>query len=55
MFLDHFNTLISKIIYKKHYFDTFPSEKHFEKQPQPHFQTSYKWANLSLFFNLFIF
>ena len=24
---------------KKYHFDAFSSEKHFEKQPQPHFQT----------------
>jgi hypothetical protein len=32
---------MSKIILKnkKYYFDAFPSEKHFEKQLQPHFQT----------------
>jgi hypothetical protein len=31
MFLDHFDVLISKIIFLKYYFDTFLSEKHFEK------------------------
>jgi hypothetical protein len=41
VFLDYFDTLISKII-KKYYFDTFLNEKHFEKQPQSHFQTSLK-------------
>ena len=38
MFLNHFNLLISKIIFKnknKYYFNTFPSKKHFEKQSQP--------------------
>jgi hypothetical protein len=35
--------LISKIILKKikkHHFDAFQHEKHFEKQPQPYSQTS---------------
>jgi len=44
VFLNHFDALISKIIFffKKniYYFDTFFSKKHFEKQLQPHFQTS---------------
>jgi hypothetical protein len=32
MFSDHFDTLISKIIFKKiYYFDIFISEKHFKK------------------------
>jgi hypothetical protein len=38
MFLNHFNLLISKIIFKnkkKYYFNTFSSKKHFEKQLQP--------------------
>ena len=38
MFLDYFDMLISKIIFKnkkKYYFNTFPSKKHFEKQSQP--------------------
>jgi hypothetical protein len=42
VFSDHFDALISKIIFKKqkkHHLDDFPSEKHFEKQPQPHSQT----------------
>jgi hypothetical protein len=32
MFLDYFDVLVSKIIYKnkKYYFDIFLSEKHFE-------------------------
>jgi hypothetical protein len=40
MFLDHFNALISKIIFlKKNILMHFQVKKHFEKQPQPHFQT----------------
>ena len=38
MFSDHFDILISKMIfkkYKKYYFDVFSSEKHFKKQSQP--------------------
>jgi len=40
VFSDHFDALISKIIFlnKKCYFNTFPSKKHFEKQSQSHFQ-----------------
>jgi hypothetical protein len=40
--LDRFDALISKMIFlkwKKYHFDVFRNEKHFEKQPQPHFQT----------------
>jgi len=40
--LDRFDALISKIIFKKikkHHFNAFRHEKHFEKQPQPHSQT----------------
>ena len=40
MFLDHFDTLILKIIFlklKKHYFNIFLSKKHFKKQLQPYF------------------
>jgi hypothetical protein len=35
VFLDHFDTLILKIIFKKYYFDTFLNKK----QPQQHSQT----------------
>jgi hypothetical protein len=33
--------LISKVIFfkKKYHFDAFQHEKHFKKQPQPHYQT----------------
>jgi hypothetical protein len=44
VFSDRFNALISKIIFKKlkkNHFDAFSSEKHFEKQSSPHFQTGY--------------
>jgi hypothetical protein len=45
MFLDHFDTLISKIIFLKikiRYFNIFSSKKHFKKQPQQHnYQTFY--------------
>jgi hypothetical protein len=27
---------------KKHHFDVFQHKKHFEKQPQPHYQTGVK-------------
>jgi hypothetical protein len=44
VFLDHFDALISKIIFKKtkkkHYFDTFLNKKYFEKQLQSHSQIS---------------
>jgi len=42
MFLNYFDVLISKLIfkiYKKNYLHTFLSEKYFKKQPQSHFQT----------------
>jgi uncharacterized membrane protein len=42
VFLDHFDVLILKIIfkkYKKYYFNIFSSEKYFKKQPQPHFRS----------------
>jgi hypothetical protein len=37
VFSNHFDVIILKIIFlkKKHYFDTFPSEKYFEKKPLP--------------------
>ena len=36
MHLDHFDVLMSKIIFKnkKYYFHIFLNEKHFKKQPQ---------------------
>jgi hypothetical protein len=42
LFPDHFDGLISKIMFKKlkkYYFVRFMSEKHFEKQLQPQSQT----------------
>jgi hypothetical protein len=39
LFLDHFDVLILKNK-KIYYFDIFLSEKQFEKQLQPHSQTS---------------
>jgi len=49
VFLDHFNELISEMIFlKKYYFDTFLNKKHFQKQPQPHFKTGYKNYNSKL-------
>ena len=39
IFLDYFDILISKIIFKnkKNYFNALPSKKHFEKQLLLHF------------------
>jgi len=40
MFLNHFDAVILKIIFKKkNYFNIFLSEKYFEKQPQLYSQT----------------
>jgi len=42
VFSNHFNALISKIIFKKlkkYYFNIFPSEKHFKKQLQSRSET----------------
>jgi len=50
MFLDRFYVLISKINFKKikkHYFNAFPSEKHFEKQLLPRYQTG-SWKDTAL-------
>jgi hypothetical protein len=53
VFLDHFDALMSKLIFLKeiyiYYFDTSPSKKHFKKQPQPHFQT-----HLNLIFSMLL-
>jgi hypothetical protein len=42
IFLDHFDILISKIIFKKYYFNIFLNEKHFKKQLQPHSHLDYQ-------------
>ena len=42
VFLDHFDMLVSKMIFKKlkkHHFDVFWHDKHFEKPPQLDSQT----------------
>jgi hypothetical protein len=39
MFLNYFNILISKIIFKilkKYYFNIFLNKNHFKQQPHPH-------------------
>jgi hypothetical protein len=44
MFSDYFDVLMSKIIFlkiKKHNFNVFLNEKHFEKQLQPPSQTRF--------------
>ena len=44
MFLDCFDLLISKIIFKKikkYYFNIFINKKHFKSQPLSHFQTHF--------------
>jgi hypothetical protein len=49
MFLDHFDALISKIIFFKikiHYFNVFSSKKHFKKQSQSH--------NYQIFYTCFL-
>jgi hypothetical protein len=43
VFLNHFDAMMSNLKkIKKYYFNTFRLEKFFEKQPQPHSQTSSK-------------
>jgi hypothetical protein len=37
IFLDYFNALISKIIFKKYYFNTYSNKKYFKKQSELHF------------------
>jgi hypothetical protein len=57
MFLDYFDAWMLKMIFffKKYYFNTFTSEKYFEKQPQPHFQTRYNISpQILLYFTISI-
>jgi len=50
MFLNHFDVLISKLIFlKKYYFNVFWNEKHFEKQPILHFKIHYIRVSLIKF------
>jgi hypothetical protein len=51
--LNRFDALILKMILKKmkkHHFDAFRHEKHFEKQPQPHSQTGNNGQAHKVFF-----
>jgi len=41
--------------YKKYFFYAFQSEKHFEKQPQPHFQTRCRDCGMSRVYINYIF
>ena len=53
--LNRFDALILKMIFKKmkkHHFDAFRHEKHFEKQPQPHSQTGNNGQAHKVFFFL---
>jgi hypothetical protein len=50
MFLNYFDMLISKIIFKnkkKYYWHIFLNKKHFEKQPQPLLNTLGETASIS--------
>jgi len=56
VFLDHFDVLISKIIFKKlkkYYFNTFLNEKHFKKQPRSQSKTTrnHSWPALNYIFS----
>jgi len=57
IFSNHFDVLISKIIFKKLkiIFDAFPSKRYFEKQPQPHFQTGQQGVLCNLKPNFFFY